>query len=131
MNAKPVLHFESDLLNRDQAPTYLGVSPRTLAVWKSIGRYDLPVCKLGRLVKYRKSDLDAFIQRNVIGAALLRVRVASKPPLAIGCCDGHGRRLRPSLMRTLCGAYLRLLSTLFAAYPRLMALLCATANYRI
>ena len=69
MNAKSLLHFESDLLSREQAAAYLGVSPRTLAVWKSTGRYQLPVCKVGRLVKYRKSDLDVFIQRNVTGAA--------------------------------------------------------------
>ena len=69
MNAKPQLRFESDLLSREQAAAYLGVSPSTLAVWKSTGRYGLPVCKVGRLVKYRRSDLDAFIQRNVIGAA--------------------------------------------------------------
>ena len=59
----------SELLTREQAAAYLGVSPRTLAVWKCTGRYGLPVCKVGRLVKYRRSDLDAFIQRNVIGAA--------------------------------------------------------------
>ena len=61
--------LRSDLLTREQAAAYLGVSPRTLAVWKSTGRYGLPVCKVGRLAKYRKSDLDAFIQRSVIGAA--------------------------------------------------------------
>ena len=55
------------LLTREQAAAYLGVSPRTLAVWKSTGRYQLPVCKVGRLAKYRKADLDAFIERRTVG----------------------------------------------------------------
>jgi excisionase family DNA binding protein len=60
--------LHSDLLSREQAARYLGVSPRTLAVWKSTGRYCLPVCKIGRLAKYRKSDLDAFIARSLVGS---------------------------------------------------------------
>ena len=62
MSSSAPIALRSDLLNREQAAAYLGVSPRTLAVWKSTGRYDLPVVKLGRrIVRYRKSDLDAFI----------------------------------------------------------------------
>lgn len=62
------LSIQSGLLTRAQAAAYLGVSPRTLAVWKSTGRYGLPVVKIGRLAKYRKADLDAFIARSVCGA---------------------------------------------------------------
>jgi excisionase family DNA binding protein len=54
-------NFESDLMSRKQAATYLGVSETTLAIWKCTGRYNLKVYKIGRLAKYRKSDLDAFI----------------------------------------------------------------------
>jgi excisionase family DNA binding protein len=57
----------SELLSREEAARYLGVSASTLAVWKSTGRYLLPVVKIGRLVKYRKRDLDAFIARGLIG----------------------------------------------------------------
>ena len=53
--------FKSDLLSRKEAAAYLGVAPQTLAIWKTAGRYSLPVVKIGRLAKYRKSDLDAFI----------------------------------------------------------------------
>ena len=67
MSARPLLPFESDLLTREQAAAYLGVSPRTLAVWKSTGRYNLPCVRIGRLAKYRKADLDAFIARSVVG----------------------------------------------------------------
>jgi hypothetical protein len=44
-----------------QAADALGVKPNTLAVWRSTGRYDLPFLKVGRLVKYRVSDLAAFL----------------------------------------------------------------------
>jgi len=35
-----------------------------LAIWKCSSRYDLPVIKVGRLVKYRRSELDAFLRRH-------------------------------------------------------------------
>jgi excisionase family DNA binding protein len=62
------LLFVCVLLTRVQAAHYLGVSPRTLAVWKSTGRYNLPCVRIGRLVKYRQADLDAFIERNTVVA---------------------------------------------------------------
>lgn len=52
------------LLSRKEAAVYLGVSEQTLAIWKSTGRYALPVVKVGRLAKYRRSDLDGFLERN-------------------------------------------------------------------
>lgn len=51
----------SPLLSRKEAAAYLGVAEQTLAIWKSAGRYNLPVIKIGRLAKYRLTDLDAFI----------------------------------------------------------------------
>jgi excisionase family DNA binding protein len=69
MSSPVSLAPRSDLFTREQAAAYLGVSPRTLAVWKCTGRYDLPVVKLGlRIVRYRKSDLDAFITRGASNA---------------------------------------------------------------
>lgn len=54
-----------ELLNRKEAASYLGITDGTLAVWACTGRYNLPFVKVGRLVKYRKSDLDAFINGRV------------------------------------------------------------------
>lgn len=59
--------LNGELLTRREAALYLGLAEKTLAMWKSTGRYQLPVVKLGRLVRYRKSDLDEFITSNVIG----------------------------------------------------------------
>lgn len=52
------------LLDRPQAAEYLGVTPGTLEVWASTGRYSLPFVKVGRSVKYRKSDLDAWLAKR-------------------------------------------------------------------
>lgn len=57
-----------ELLTRKEAAAYLGVAEKTLAMWKWSGRYGLPFVKIGRLVKYRKSDLDAFIAQRIFGA---------------------------------------------------------------
>ena len=52
------------LLNRKEAADYLGIKEHTLCVWASESRYDLRYVKVGRLVKYRLSDLAAFVARN-------------------------------------------------------------------
>lgn len=50
------------VMDRKRAAKYLGYSPGTLAVWHCIKRYDLPLIKIGRSVRYRKSDLDKFLE---------------------------------------------------------------------
>lgn len=62
----PLFSPSSDLLTREQAAQYLGVTSSTLAVWACTHRYHLPFVKIGRLVKYRRTDLEAFIQRQTI-----------------------------------------------------------------
>ena len=57
------------LLSRSEAAEYLGISKQTLAIWNCTGRYRVPYVKIGRLVKYRKMDLDAFINNNLKGAS--------------------------------------------------------------
>jgi len=56
------------LLTREQAAEYLGIAAQTLAVWATTGRYDLPFIKVGRCARYRKADLDKFIERRTVGA---------------------------------------------------------------
>ena len=60
----PQQESASDLLSREQAAAYLGVAAQTLAIWKCTKRQDLPYVKVGRLIKYKRSELDAFIRRN-------------------------------------------------------------------
>lgn len=56
--------MQTKLLTADEVAEILGVTPHTLAVWRSTGRYALRYVKSGRLVRYRAADLDNFIQRR-------------------------------------------------------------------
>lgn len=47
-----------------QAALALGIKASTLSVWRSTGRYNLPYLKVGRLVRYRLSDLAEFLARR-------------------------------------------------------------------
>ena len=58
-----------ELLSRADAAAYLGIKPQTLAVWSCNRRYGIPMVKIGRLAKYRRADLDAFITSRTIGDA--------------------------------------------------------------
>ena len=49
------------LLNEQQAAELIGVQPTTLQVWRSTKRYSLAYIKVGRLVRYRLSALNAFL----------------------------------------------------------------------
>jgi len=55
------------LLSRKEASQFLGIQENTLAVWATNKRYNLPFYKVGRLVKYRLSDIEKFIQDNQKG----------------------------------------------------------------
>lgn len=67
-NISSALRQPSDpLLTTPEAAAYIGVTEGTLQTWRCIGRYDIPFVKVGRLVKYRKSALDAFLERHTQG----------------------------------------------------------------
>ena len=52
------------LLDPKQAARVLGLTPHTLAVWRSEKRYELPFVKVGNRVRYRAADIHAFIDSN-------------------------------------------------------------------
>ncbi len=54
------------LVTREQAAEYLGVKPQTLACWQTNKRYNLPVVKIGSLVRYRLTDLQRFVERRTL-----------------------------------------------------------------
>lgn len=62
-----MLRHNTDLLGTQQAAEYLGVTVSTLEVWRCTKRYNIPFIKVGRLVKYRKTALDAFLESRTIG----------------------------------------------------------------
>lgn len=51
----------TDLIDEKEATEFLGVKPGTLSVWRSTGRYGIPFLKVGRLVRYRRSDLAVWL----------------------------------------------------------------------
>ncbi|WP_020561589.1 helix-turn-helix domain-containing protein [Methylosarcina fibrata] len=64
-----MLQTNTDLLNTKQAAEYLGVTVSTLEVWRCTKRYPIPFIKVGHLVKYRKTALDAFLESRTVDAA--------------------------------------------------------------
>lgn len=52
------------LISAEQAAEYLDVSTRTLANWRCRGFPNVPYSKLGRCIKYRISDLEAYIAKH-------------------------------------------------------------------
>lgn len=54
----------ADLLDDHAAAAMLDVSPGTLSVWRSTGRYNLPFLKVGRKVRYRRADLLAWLEKR-------------------------------------------------------------------
>ena len=52
------------LLDDKAAAAVLDVTPGTLSVWRSTGRYALPFLKVGRKVRYRRSDLLNWLDKR-------------------------------------------------------------------
>jgi len=58
----------SPRMSRAEAAAYLGVAASTLAVWACTKRYNLPYIKVGRLVQYRRADLDNLLNERTVSA---------------------------------------------------------------
>ncbi|NUQ60903.1 MAG: helix-turn-helix domain-containing protein [Pirellulales bacterium] len=56
----------SDYLTRNEAAAYIAMRPQTLAAWATLGRHDLPYVKVGRSVRYRLADLDAWLASRTV-----------------------------------------------------------------
>lgn len=56
----------TEMLSREEAARFLGLKPQTLAVWASTNRYGLRFFKIGRLARYRLSDLEQFVQARAV-----------------------------------------------------------------
>lgn len=60
------------LLKPDEAAAFLAVSPRTL--WELTHRRGLPCVRIGRCLRYRESDLVAWVDKRREAAAPGRIR---------------------------------------------------------
>ncbi|MVM34446.1 helix-turn-helix domain-containing protein [Spirosoma sp. HMF4905] len=61
----PHKNTSTRLLKRKEAADYLGVTLGTLAVWDCTKRRQLNPVKIGKLVHYRLSDLDQFLDQRL------------------------------------------------------------------
>jgi excisionase family DNA binding protein len=55
-----------DLITPREVARSLSVAEETLASWRSRKKPHLPYLKVGRLVRYRRSDLVAFVERAAL-----------------------------------------------------------------
>lgn len=60
----PTLH-RSEFLNEIQVSEYLGVAPATVRKWRQL-RKGPPAVKIGFCIRYRQSDVDAWIEAQPI-----------------------------------------------------------------
>ncbi len=56
---------KKDRLNNEEAAQYLGLKAATLNKWRVYGEGP-PFIKVGRLVRYRRTDLDAYLSRRLV-----------------------------------------------------------------
>ena len=64
MSLQKLIAASAELLDEKQAAAKLDVTPGTLSVWRSTGRYSLPFVKVGRKVRYRRIDLDVWLVKR-------------------------------------------------------------------
>ena len=67
MNKAITTNQNPEILTTKQAADYLCLTEATLTTWRCTKAVRVPFIKLGRSVRYRKVDLDAFIKSNVVG----------------------------------------------------------------
>ena len=58
------------MLSRKEAAEFLGLRENTLAIWAIKKRYDLPMYKVGKNIKYKITDLQKFQEGQSIHGML-------------------------------------------------------------
>lgn len=61
--------MNDELLNEDQAAELITMRPQTLAVWRMKG-IGPKFMRVGRLVRYRKSDLLAWLDSRIVNTEM-------------------------------------------------------------
>ncbi len=70
-NDSPRTENLAALMTEKETCFYLKVSKRNLYCWRMAGR--IPYFKIGRAVRFRKSEVDAALERMRISAAFMNV----------------------------------------------------------
>lgn len=53
-------------LTTKQTAELTQIKRQTLAYWRHVGKVDLPYIKLGGCVRYKLSDVEAWVERNTV-----------------------------------------------------------------
>lgn len=61
MSLQEIIAASAELVDDKTAAALIQVSPGTLSVWRSTGRYRLPFVKVGAKVRYKRGDLQAWL----------------------------------------------------------------------
>ncbi len=65
-NVKQITPDDDRLMTRKQLAEYLQVSAETISKWKTTGERNVPEVDIGgRLIRYRKSEIDAWLASGV------------------------------------------------------------------
>ena len=54
------------LMTQKEAAAYLGTSIGTLNTWRHYGKDKIPFIRWGNRIRYRKEDLDGWIQAHIV-----------------------------------------------------------------
>jgi excisionase family DNA binding protein len=57
-----ITDYSDELLSEKEAAQKLCLATTTLQVWRSTGRYSLPFIKIGGKVRYRREDLQRWLE---------------------------------------------------------------------
>lgn len=60
------LNLHNQLMDQKSAAAYLGTTVGTLNSWRCTGKNTIPYVRWGNRIRYRKEDLDAWIQNNLV-----------------------------------------------------------------
>lgn len=59
------LILNDSLMDQKTAAAYLGTTVGSLNVWRANGKHKIPFVRWGHNIRYRKSDLDAWIAEHL------------------------------------------------------------------
>lgn len=57
---------ERQMLTTEEAAAMLGTEASTLVTWRCTKAVIVPYVKIGRAVRYRRCDLEEFIEQNLV-----------------------------------------------------------------
>jgi excisionase family DNA binding protein len=62
MSVQNIIQSGFDLIDCQETAEILGISKSALEAWRTTGRYKLPFIKVGRNVRYRRSDVLQWLE---------------------------------------------------------------------